>query len=120
MEARVGDPGFVDGIVSLVPHEPGREIATITVREPYRQKSSNMAKWVVPSASRNGVLANADFYKYLEHAEGAILRGDALVRSFTIEDVGRGLWKQGKVTLQTTTVIPAHLRFRLPDNSQGA
>ena len=66
------------------------------------------------------MFANADFYKYLEHAEGAELRGTVLWRSFTIEEVRKGWWKQGKVTLKTTTVIPDHLRFRLPDNGQGA
>ncbi len=64
------------------------------------------------------MLANADFYKYLEHAEGADLRGTALWRSFTIEEVRKGWWKQGKVTVQTKTVLPDHLRFRLPENSQ--
>ena len=79
------------------------------------------ANWVVYNAARHGVLANAYFYKYLEHAEGADLRGTALWRQFTIEEVRRGWWKHGKVTLKTNTVLPDHLRFRLPDNSgQGA
>ena len=122
MVARAGDPGFVDGIVSLVPHNGKPElIATITVKKPPASKRCNMANWVVPNASRtNGVLANAYFYKYLEDAEGAILRGNSLERSFTIEEVRTGWWKQGTVTAGTTTVIPAHLRFRLPDNGQGA
>ena len=118
MVARAGDPGFVDGIVSLVPHNGKPElIATITVKKPDHFRS-NMANWVVHSAKRE--LANAYFYKYLEHAEGAILRGDPVARSFTIEEVRRGWWKQMPVTLKTSTVIPAHLRFFLPDNSQGA
>ena len=80
-----------------------------------------MANWVVHNAQT--VLANrdADFYKYLEDAEGADLRGNnPLERKFTIEEVRKGWWKQGKVTLRTKTVIPDHLRFRLPDNGQGA
>ena len=67
--------------------------------------------------------ANADFYQYLEHAEGADLKGTARGRKFTIEEVPArsGWWKQTKVTVQTGTVLPDHLRFRLPDNSgQGA
>ena len=60
------------------------------------------------------------FYKYPEHAEGAILKGTAVRRQFTIEEVRRGWWKQGTVDGRTKTVLPAHLRFRLPDNSQGA
>ena len=118
MVARAGDPGFVHGIVSLVPHNGKPElIATITVKKPDYFRS-NMANWVVHSANRE--LANAYFYKYLEHAEGADLRGNPLERAFTIEEVGRGWWKQIPVTAGTTTVIPAHLRFRLPDNGQGA
>jgi hypothetical protein len=67
------------------------------------------------------VLASAYFYKYLEHAEGtSSLRGTGLRRQFTIEEVRRGWWKQGTVDGRTKTVLPAHLRFRLPDNSQGA
>ena len=69
------------------------------------------------------MLAGACFYKYLEHAEGAILRGTGLLvvrRQFTIEEVRRGWWKQGTVDGRTKTVLPVHLCFRLPDNSQGA
>ena len=122
MVARAGDPGFVDGIVSLVPHNLNGKpelIATITVKRPAAGRS-NMANWVVYNAAPAGVLANAYFYKYLEHAEGADLRGNPLERKFTIEEVRTGWWKQGTVTAGTTTVIPAHLRFRLPDNGQGA
>ncbi len=119
MVARAGDPGFVDGRTSLVPHNGDGLPAMITVKKP-AAKRANMANWVVHHAARHGVFANADFYKYLEHAEGADLRGTALNRKFTIEEVRKGWWKQGKVTLKTTTVIPDHLRFRLPDNGQGA
>ena len=122
MVARAGDPGFVDGIVSLVPHNGKPElIATITVKKPDPGcKRNNMANWVVFNAARRGVLASAFFYKYLEHAEGADLRGDPVKRAFTIEEVRTGWWKQGTVDTRTKTVIPAHLRFRLPDNGQGA
>ena len=121
MVARDGDPGFVDGIVSLVPHNGKPElIATITVKRPPAGCRSIMANWVVYNAAPAGVLANAYFYKYLEHAEGAELKGSPLSRKFTIEEVRKGWWKQIKVTLQTGTVLPDHLRFRLPDNSQGA
>ncbi len=64
-------------------------------------------------------VANADFYQYLEHAEGADLKGTARGRKFTIEEVPArsGWWKQIPVDGRTNTVIPAHLRFRLPDNN---
>ncbi len=123
MVAEPGDPGFVDGRTSLVPHNGDRLPATITAKKPDTGGTRNMANWVVYNASPNGVLANAYFYKYLEHAEGAKLKGTVLKRSFTIEEVPArsGWWKQTKVTVQTNTVLPDHLRFRLPDNSgQGA
>ncbi len=115
MVARAGDPGFVDGRTSLVPHTGDRLPATITAKKPDTSGDRNMANWVVYNAARNGVFANADFYKYLEHAEGADLKGTALKRSFTIEEVRKGWWKQTKVTVQTNTVLPDHLRFRLPE-----
>jgi hypothetical protein len=118
MVAEPGDPGFVDGRTSLVPHNGVRLPATITAKKPPAGGTRNMANWLVHNASPHGVLANADFYKYLEHAEGADLRGTALWRKFTIEEVRKGWWKQGKVTLRTKTVLPDHLRFRLPENSQ--
>ena len=121
MVAEPGDPGFVDGRTSLVPHNGDRLPATITVKRPIEGSGQNMANWVVYNASPHGVFANADFYKYLEHAEGAKLKGNVLKRSVTIEEVRKGWWKQTKVTVQTNTVLPDHLRFRLPDNSgQGA
>ena len=69
------------------------------------------------NAARHGVLANADFYKYLVHAEGAKLKGAVLKRAFTIEEVPvrSGWWKQIPVDGRTKTVIPDHLRFRLPE-----
>jgi hypothetical protein len=117
MVARAGDQGLVHGRTSLVPHnnDPSRLPATIPVKRPDSDAGNgdNMANWVVHNAKR--VFANAYFYKYLEHAEGAILslRGTALSRKFSIEEVTarRGWWKQGKVTDQTGTVLPAHLRF---------
>ena len=117
MVAKAGDPGFVDGRTSLVKIVPGRLPATITAKKPPAGGTRNMANWVVYNAAPHGVFANADFYKYLEHAEGAKLRGTALSRQFTIEEVPvrSGWWKQGKVTLRTKTVIPDHLRFRLPE-----
>ena len=120
MFAKPGDPGFVNGRTSLVKIAPGRLPAMITAKKPIAGQGYVMANWLVHNASPNGVLANADFYKYLEHAEGAELRGTALWRKFTIEEVRKGWWKQGKVTLKTKTVLPDHLRFRLPDNGQGA
>jgi hypothetical protein len=121
MVARAGDPGFVVGRTSLVPHNGVRLPATITAKRPIEGSGQNMANWVVFNAAPHGVLANADFYKYLEHAEGADLKGTGLKRQFTIEEVRKGWWKQTKVTVQTNTVLPDHLLFRLPDNSgQGA
>jgi hypothetical protein len=117
MFAKLGDPGFVDGRTSLVPHNGDRLPATITAKEPAAGQGYVKAIRVVFNAAPHGVLANADFYKYLEHAEGAVLRGTALNRKFTIEEVPvrSGWWKQGKVTLRTKTVLPDHLRFRLPE-----
>jgi len=117
MFAKPGDPGFVAGRTSLVPHTGDRLPATITAKKPDTSGARNMANWVVYNAARHGVFANADFYKYLEHAEGAKLRGTALNRKFTIEEVPvrSGWWKQTKVTVQTNTVLPDHLRFRLPE-----
>jgi hypothetical protein len=115
MVAEPGDPGFVDGRTSLVKIVPGRLPATITVKKPEADDRRNMANWLVINAARHGVLANADFYKYLEHAEGAELRGTVLKRMFTIEEVRKGWWKQGKVDSRTGTVLPDHLRFRLPE-----
>ncbi len=120
MVAEPGDPGFVEGRTSLVPHNGVRLPATITAKKPPAGQSYVKGTWVVHNASPNGVLANDYFYKYLEHAEGAELRGTVLWRKFTIEEVRKGWWKQIKVTLQTGTVLPDHLRFRLPGNSQGA
>jgi hypothetical protein len=124
MVAKPGDPGFVDGRTSLVKIAPGRLPAMITAKKPIAGNGCNMANWVVHNAARHGVLANDYFYKYLrlEHAEGAKLKGTARLRSFTIEEVTvrSGWWKQIPVTGVTKTVLPDHLRFRLPDNGQGA
>ena len=70
MFAEPGDPGFVDGRTSLVPHNGDRLVATITARKPPAGQRCIKANWVVFNAATGGVLANADFYKYLEHAEG--------------------------------------------------
>ncbi len=122
MVARAGDPGFVDGRTSLVPHIDGHDAATITAKKPPAGQSCIKGNWVVYNAAPNGVFANAAFYKYLEHAEGAKLKGTALNRTFTIEEVPvrSGWWKQGTVNGRTKTVLPDHLRFRLPENGQGA
>ena len=125
MVAETGDPGFVDGRTSLVKIAPGRlpVPAMITVKRPDAGEC-NIANWVVNNAAQHhdGVSANADFYQYLEHAEGAKLKGTGLIRSFSIEEepARGGWWKQGTVDGRTKTVIPDHLRFRLPDNGQGA
>ena len=115
MFAKPGDPGFVNGRTSLVPHNGDRLAAMITAKKPDTGGTRNMANWAVYNAGPHGVFANADFYKYLEHAEGAALRGTARLRTFTIEEVRRGWWKQGRVDSRTGTVLPDHLRFRLPD-----
>ena len=66
-------------------------------------------------------------YKYLENAEDATLKGSAPTRLFTIEEVRSGWWKQGTVTVQTTTMLPAHTHTGTTStsgsrtcNSQGA
>jgi hypothetical protein len=51
-------------------------------------------------------IASACFYKYLENAEDATLKGSAPTRLFTIEEVRSGWWKQGTITVQTTTMLP--------------
>jgi hypothetical protein len=115
MVAKPGDQGFVDGRTSLVPHNDDRLPAMITAKKPPAGPYYIKGNWVVYNAATGGVLAHAYFYKYLEHAEGAKLRGTALKRSFTIEEVRRGWWKQGRVDSRTGTVLPDHLRFMLPD-----
>ncbi len=119
MVARAGDPGFVYGRTSLVPHIDGHDAATITAKKPPAGQGYVKGNWVVHNASPHGVFANADFYKYLVHAEGAKLKGTGFERKFTIEEVPvrSGWWKQGTVDGRTKTVLPDHLRFRLPDDS---
>ena len=75
----------------------------------------------------NGVLQpgwedNAKFYEHLKHARGATWKGDAVARAFTITEEGRsGWWVQKNPTHnKVTTIIPKCLRFRLPDDDQGA
>ncbi len=117
MFAKAGDPGFVAGRTSLVPHTGDRLPATITAKKRDAGGARNMANWVIYNAARHGVLANADFYKYLEHAEGAKLKAAVLKRQVTIEEVPvrSGWWQQGRVDSRTGTVLPDHLRFRLPE-----
>ena len=55
-------------------------------------------------------------------AGAATLKGGEIVqRRFTIKEEARGgWWKQHNPQNNATTIIPTHLRFRLPDADQGA
>ncbi len=67
---------------------------------------------------------NDRFFKYLKDDDGTTWKGDAAVRRFTtgIEEGRSGWWMHWQSTHnnKVQTIIPPHLRFRLPDDDQGA
>ena len=127
------EDGFDPECPKLVLHrddcDPIARIATITAKRP-NQKSYVARNWVVwNGASQTGVVQpgwedNAKFFKYLEGAPGATLKGGEIAqRSFTInlkQEPRGGWWVQSNDNKKATTIIPTHLRFRLPDADQGA
>ena len=129
MYLQLGEDGFDRDCPKLVLLRDGcdpKRIATIKVKRPKRDK--DQTNWLVfNGASEKGDLQsgwedNAKFFKYLETAPGAMLKGGEVVqRVFTIKEEARGgLWKQHNPSNNARTIIPTHLRFRLPDADQGA
>ncbi len=127
MYLQLGEERFDPERPKLVLHRDGcdpKRIASLKVKEPV--SGTDQAKWTV----FNGVNRNNDvmsgwednnrFFKYLKDADGTTLKGAAVVRRFTIEEEGRsGWWVQSTDNNRVQTVIPTHLRFRLPDADQG-
>ena len=128
MYLKPDEDGFDPERPRLVLHrddcDPTR-IATIKVKRPKRDK--DQTNWLVfNGASEKGDLQsgwedNAKFFKYLETAPGAELKGGEIVqRSFTIKEGAKGTWwKQYNPSNNAKTIIPTHLRFRLPGADQG-
>ena len=129
MYLRLGEDGFDRDCPKLVLFPPGGDperIATITAKRPANDRDQR--NWAVGNgASEKGDLQwgwedNDRFFKYLKHARDAELKGEIAQRRFTIKEGARsGWWKQHKHTGNNcaNTIIPTHLRFRLPDADQG-
>ena len=123
------EDGFDPECPKLVLHRDDcdpKRIATIIAKRP-KNETANQRNWVVwNGASQTGNLQsgwedNAKFFKYLEGAPGATLKGGEVVqRAFTIKEARSGWWKQHTPQNKAKTIIPPHLRFRLPDADQGA
>ena len=128
MYLRLGEDGFDPECPKLVLVPPGGDperIATIAVKRPATIRDQR--NWVVYNgANKKGDLQlgwedNAKFFKYLEGAPGATLKGGEVVqRAFTIQEARGGWWVQNNPSNNAKTIIPTHLRFRLPDADQGA
>ena len=130
MYLQLGEDGFDRDCPKLVLLRDGcdpKRIATITAKRP-TQKSCDQRNWAVwNGASEKGVVQsgwedNAKFFKYLEDAPGATLKGGEIVqRQFTIREARGGWWVQhNPAHNKANTIIPTHPRFRLPDADQGA
>ena len=129
MYLQLGEDGFDRDCPKLVLLRDGcdpKRIATIAVKRP-NNKEVDQRNWAVwNGASEKGDLQsgwedNAKFFKYLEGAPGATLKGEAVQRAFTIKEGAKGTWwKQHNPRNCARTIIPTHLRFRLPDADQGA
>ena len=128
MYLQLGEDGFDRDCPKLVLFPPGgdpKRIATIIAK---RDGSRDQRNWAVGNgASEKGKVQsgwedNAKFFKYLEGAADATLKGGEVVqRAFTINEEARsGWWKQHNRRNNAKTIIPPHLRFRLPDADQGA
>ena len=133
MYLRLGEDGFDRDCPKLVLLRDGcdpKRIAAIIAKRPQNGDGKDQRNWVVGNgADRKGDVQsgwedNAKFFKYLEGASsGATLNGGEVVqRAFTIRDEARsGWWKQHtRNNNKAKTIIPPHLRFRLPDADQGA
>ena len=130
MYLQLGEAGFDRDRHKLVLHRDDcdpKRIATIIAKRPQNGKDADQRNWAVwNGASEKGVVQsgwedNAKFFKYLEDAPGATLKGGEIVqRQFTIREARGGWWVQHNYNNKATTIIPTHLRFRLPDADQGA
>ena len=124
------EEGFDRECPKLVLHRDDcdpKRIATIIAKRPQNGKDADQRNWAVwNGASEKGVVQsgwedNAKFFKYLEDAPGATLKGGEIVqRQFTIREARGGWWVQHNHNYLANTIIPTHLRFRLPDADQGA
>ena len=129
MYLQPGEDGFDPDCPKLVllrgDCDPKR-IATIIAKRP-KDESSDQRSWAVwNGANYKGTLQsgwedNAKLFKYLEGASDATLKGGEVVRrAFTIKEARGGWWVQHNYNKKAITIIPTHLRFRLPDADQGA
>jgi hypothetical protein len=128
MYLQFGEERFDPERPKLVLHRAGcdpKRIASLKVKRP--DQGSDQAHWTV----FNGVTRKKDrqpgwedndrFFKYLKDDLGTTLKGYAVAREFTIKVEGRsGWWVQHNYNNKANTIIPTHLRFRLPDADQGA
>jgi hypothetical protein len=120
------DPAFPNVLVPLRTGCADERIASLKVKRPDSRK--DQANWVVWNGVsydngkvQSGWEDNDRFFKYLKDARGTTWKGDAVTRAFTIAEEGRsGLWKQHNHNNLASTIIPARLRFRLPDADLGA
>ena len=134
MYLQLGEDGFDRDCPKLVQFPPGgdpKRIATIIAKRPQNGKDADQRNWAVWNGeSEKGVVQsgwedNAKIFKYyLKDAPGATLKGGEIAqRSFTInlkQEPRGGWWVQSNDNKKATTIIPTHLRFRLPDADQGA
>jgi hypothetical protein len=121
------DPAFPNALLPLRPDCGPERIASLTAKQP--DSRHDQANWLVWNGVSydNGDLQtgwedNGRFFKYLKDARDKTWKGDAAARAFTITEEGRsGWWVQKNPTHnKVTTIIPKCLRFRLPDDDQGA
>ena len=132
MYLQPGEDGFDRDCPKLVllrdDCDPVARIATIIAKRPHNHGSAkDQRNWAVwNGANQKGTLQsgwedNAKFFKYLKNAPGATLKGGEIAqRAFTIKEARGGWWVQHSHCKSATTIIPTHLRFRLPDADQGA
>jgi hypothetical protein len=128
MYLQFGEEKFDPERPKLVPLGPDcdpKRIASLKVKRP--ESGRIQANWTVFNGMnrKNDLMSgwedNDRFFEYLKHDRDATWNGDAVVRRFTIEDEARsGWWVQHNPYNKASTIIPTHLRFRLPDADQGA
>ena len=116
------EDGFDPECPKLVLHRDDcdpKRIATITAKRPQNGSGNDQRHWAVwNGADKKGVVQsgwedNAKFFKYLEDAPGATLKGGEIVqRQFTIREARGGWWVQHNYNNSATTIIPTRLRFK--------